>query len=340
MFRRSCENPSPRFRQGVPGSAEIDDRHIDHYGHGHVESVCVDGPRFAFAVQIRSLIDRVPGGPDVRGLVSTSTAIHVDGQPVESGGDPNTGVFAMNTDWPGSVAVQILVERHTHDLTVTGSIIERQGHWYWVGGNQEIPLAATDPCVTRVWPDGRSMSEHDYATYCTTRIFEPPVPPGIVGTVEFAYDLALSKVAEIHGDVSVVRPFPRPLTRSEEEFVVQRDLSTDGSFTLGFSVKALVARSFATDIRPLFRDSDIEAMKHASGPNSGSGLPAGFDLSSYDTVSAYASQIFPLVSEPGSRTIMPCDWQSAPWARPGWSSGWPEGRIIAFREWMEQGMPP
>ena len=74
---------------------------------------------------------------------------------------------------------------------------------------------------------------------------------------------------------------------------MRRDLSPNGEFFLDFSVKALVTRSFATDVRPLFRDSDIEAMKHASGPDSGTGLPAGFDLSSYDTVKAYASRDLP-----------------------------------------------
>jgi hypothetical protein len=184
------------------------------------------------------------------------------------------------------------------------------------------------------------MSDHEYTTFCTTRIFEPPVPPGVVGTIEFAYDLASEKVGKIRGDIALVKPLPRPPARSDNEFRVWRDLSPNGEFFLNFGVKALVTRSFATDIRPLFRDSDIAAMKHASGPDSGTGLPAGFDLSSYDNVKAYATQIFPLVSEPGSRTIMPCDWQTAPWARPGWGSGWSEGRVLVFKQWMDQGMPP
>jgi hypothetical protein len=184
------------------------------------------------------------------------------------------------------------------------------------------------------------MSDQEYANFCTTRIFEPPVPPGIVGTIDFAYDLASEKTGEVRGDVAIVKPLPHEPDRSDNEIHVWRDLSPNGEFFLNFSVKALATRGFASDIRPLFRDSDIEAMKHASGPDSGTGLPAGFDLSSYDTVKTYAPQIFPLVSEPGSRTIMPCDWQTAPWARPGWGSGWSEGRILAFQQWMDQGTQP
>ncbi len=303
----------------------------------------MDGPKFSFKVHIGSLTDQIPqisGDPDTLGLVSTSTEISVADTPAEPTGDPNTWAYTTIAEWPGSVPVRILVVRHTQTRTVSGTIEERQGHWYWEGGDQEIALAADDPCVTRIWPGGRTMSDHEYATFCTTRIFEPPVPPGIVGTIDFAYDLASEKVGEIRGDVALVKPLPRPLGRSDNEFRVWRDLSPNGEFFLNFGVKALVTRSFATDIRPLFRDSDIAAMKHASGPDSGTGLPAGFDLSFYDTVKAYATQIFPLVSEPGSRTIMPCDWQTAPWARPGWGAGWSEGRILVFKQWMDQGMPP
>ena len=104
------------------------------------------------------------------------------------------------------------------------------------------------------------MSDHEYTTFCTTRIFEPPVPPGVVGTIEFAYDLASEKVGKIRGDIALVKPLPRPPARSDNEFRVWRDLSPNGEFFLNFGVKALVTRSFATDIRPLFRDSDIAAM--------------------------------------------------------------------------------
>jgi hypothetical protein len=303
----------------------------------------VDGAWFSFEIAIGALNDQIPGPADLRSLVSTSTQISVDGNPAVQTADPNTVTYGVQTDWPGEAHVQILVVRHTQSRSMTGSIEERGGQWFWVGGGQEIALSPADPCVTRIWPGGHSMSDHDYDEYCKTRILEPPVPPGVVGTVDFAYDLQSGTAGEIRGDVVVVRPLTPltpPFPARANAFHVHKDLSLNGEFDLSFSVRALTERGFAKDIRPLFRDMDIESMKHNSGPESGTGLPAGFDLSSYDTVKAYASQIFPLVSVQGSRTIMPCDWQTAPWARPGWAAGWPEGRILVFRQWMDQGMPP
>ncbi len=69
--------------------------------------------------------------------------------------------------------------------------------------------------------------------------------------------------------------------------------------------------SFARDIRPLFRDTDIEKMQFA------------FDLSQYEDVKANADGIYDRLAE-GS---MPCD------------GAWPEDRIALFRLWMEAGHP-
>jgi hypothetical protein len=69
--------------------------------------------------------------------------------------------------------------------------------------------------------------------------------------------------------------------------------------------------SFASDIRPLFRDSDIEEMQFA------------FDLSQYEDVTANADGIYDRLAE-GS---MPCD------------DAWPEDHIALFRQWMEEGYP-
>ena len=75
-----------------------------------------------------------------------------------------------------------------------------------------------------------------------------------------------------------------------------------------------MALSFATDIRPLFRDSpDVEAMKSF-----------GLDLSSYDDVKAQAEAIYKTL-EDGS---MPCD------------EPWPKEQIARFKQWMEEGMAP
>jgi hypothetical protein len=72
-----------------------------------------------------------------------------------------------------------------------------------------------------------------------------------------------------------------------------------------------MALSFATDIRPLFRDFDIESMK-----------AGGMDLSSYDDVKKFAAAILSRV-EDGS---MPCD---EPWSKE---------QIAKFKQWMDDGM--
>jgi RNA polymerase sigma-70 factor, ECF subfamily len=69
--------------------------------------------------------------------------------------------------------------------------------------------------------------------------------------------------------------------------------------------------TFASDIRPLFRDTDIEAMS------------AFFDLSSYDEVSDAAEQIYERLSD-GS---MPCD------------GAWPDEQVARFRAWIDAGTP-
>ncbi len=75
-----------------------------------------------------------------------------------------------------------------------------------------------------------------------------------------------------------------------------------------------MALSFATDIRPLFRDSpDVDLMKEY-----------GLDLSSYGEVKARAAEIYARL-EDGS---MPCDER------------WPPERLALFKRWMEEGMAP
>jgi hypothetical protein len=71
------------------------------------------------------------------------------------------------------------------------------------------------------------------------------------------------------------------------------------------------AVGFERDIRPLFRDTDIQSMS------------AEFDLSSYDDVKASADSILEVLAN-GS---MPCD------------GPWPENQVARFREWMETGYP-
>ncbi len=71
------------------------------------------------------------------------------------------------------------------------------------------------------------------------------------------------------------------------------------------------AVGFERDIRPLFRDKDVQSMSSA------------FDLSSYDDVRANADKILAAVAG-GS---MPCD------------GSWPDERVGLFRGWVEAGCP-
>jgi len=69
--------------------------------------------------------------------------------------------------------------------------------------------------------------------------------------------------------------------------------------------------SFAQDIRPLFRESDREAMDFA------------FDLWDYHAVYTHAEDILERLTD----GTMPCDEE------------WPEEQIAQFRRWVDAGMP-
>jgi hypothetical protein len=72
------------------------------------------------------------------------------------------------------------------------------------------------------------------------------------------------------------------------------------------------ATSFARDIRPLFREKDVNSMKKA------------FDLSSYDDVRDHADAILQKVAA----GAMPCD------------GAWPPDRVALFRRWVQEGRQP
>ena len=75
-----------------------------------------------------------------------------------------------------------------------------------------------------------------------------------------------------------------------------------------------MALSFASDIRPLFRDTpDVDTMKSI-----------GLDLSSYDDVKQNAAAIHARVAD-GS---MPCD------------EPWHQEQVDLFKRWMDEGMAP
>lgn len=69
--------------------------------------------------------------------------------------------------------------------------------------------------------------------------------------------------------------------------------------------------SFETDIRPLFRPDDADAMSWA------------FDLRSYEDVRKHAEAIYGRLEE-GS---MPCD------------EPWPDEQVERFRAWIDAGLP-
>ena len=72
------------------------------------------------------------------------------------------------------------------------------------------------------------------------------------------------------------------------------------------------APSFERDVRPLFRDDDVDAMLFA------------FDLRSYDDVRANAEEIYERLAD----SSMPCDGE------------WPQADIDRFRAWIDAGMAP
>jgi hypothetical protein len=76
-------------------------------------------------------------------------------------------------------------------------------------------------------------------------------------------------------------------------------------------VSTTASPSFERDIKPLFRDDDVDSMEFA------------FDLRSYDDVRANAENIHERLAE-GS---MPCD------------GAWPDDQVELFRAWIDAGMP-
>jgi hypothetical protein len=70
--------------------------------------------------------------------------------------------------------------------------------------------------------------------------------------------------------------------------------------------------SFAPTIRPLFRQSDVDAMAFV------------FDLADYEAVKANAAAIYARLAD-GS---MPCDGE------------WPADKIALFKQWMDEGCSP
>lgn len=78
--------------------------------------------------------------------------------------------------------------------------------------------------------------------------------------------------------------------------------------------------SFATDIRPLFTERDIQ------------GMAKGFNLASYDEVKAHAAAIYDRIRGIGGAVMPP--------PPPRGEGPWPQSRIDLFAKWMADGCPP
>jgi len=70
--------------------------------------------------------------------------------------------------------------------------------------------------------------------------------------------------------------------------------------------------SFATDIRPLFRDRDIQSMQSA------------FDLASYEDVRTHGEPLYAVLAA----GQMPCD------------GAWADDDVRRFRSWLDRGALP
>jgi len=72
-----------------------------------------------------------------------------------------------------------------------------------------------------------------------------------------------------------------------------------------------MALSFARDILPMFRESDVDSMQNY-----------GLDLSSYDEVKNKVQAIYATLAE----VTMPCD------------GAWPQDLFGTLKRWMDEGM--
>jgi hypothetical protein len=236
-------------------------------------------PSFGFQVRVIQLNDPVPQTPGQTAPVSTYPNIIT-----VAGVQSWTAVFRTNTNDPGSEPMVINVNRKQGSQSIHGSIRRDGNQWYWVGGGQRIPLAANDPCVTRIWPGGHSMSSEDYAHFCTTRVIEGF--EDTVWVIDLAYDLASEQVS---GGLS------GPAGKVFELH--------NGNIDLSFVVDALDSRSFEHDIRPLFRDVDVTSMREQN-----------LDLTSYEAVKSNAVVIWKALSYTLPALRMPCDgkWPPGP----------------------------
>jgi hypothetical protein len=128
------------------------------------------------------------------------------------------------------------------------------------------------------------------------------------GSIIKSADLENVGYAEVYGFYRFPCFEPRRVERCQQGY------SAFQSETTSIRRSFVVAVSFASNIRPLFRDSpDVDSMQGY-----------GLDLSSYEEVKAKALEVYARL-ENGS---MPCD------------EAWPKERLEFFKQWMDEGSAP
>ena len=245
-----------------------------------------------------------------------------------------------------------------HDYRDVGTLIKKLrtllGGWPWPPDPHappspiELNIEAIEPA--NAWPKGQTIrvafnvlnksnqptsgfvhgdATQDTRTLVRSRWFQQGtivrnLPPGqaFIGILNLNLWTARSRTAEQvdinlqywaedpNGEITFVWPTP-----DGQQYVTCALVS----FAQGTVMAPL---SFAADIRPLFRDKDIQAMKRVQS------FP--IDLSSYAEVSVKktADAIYAALTDRTGRINMPCD------------GPWPNDWIQAFKLWNDEGRAP
>jgi len=126
------------------------------------------------------------------------------------------------------------------------------------------------------------------------------------------YRVTLGFATAMQGILGILIFFNRFRHRTGDMTISSIPSSPDQPRELRKKVPA-AALSFAGDIRPLFRDKDINAMK-----------PMGIDLFSYEDVKKHVQNIYARLSA----GEMPCD------------EPWSDSQMQKLKEWMQNSMEP
>lgn len=126
------------------------------------------------------------------------------------------------------------------------------------------------------------------------------------------YRAILGLATAMQGILGIMIFLSRLRFKTGDKAILSIPSSSDQPYELKKEVP-VATLSFAADIRPLFRDMDIAAMKRN-----------GIDLSSYEDVKKRAQDIYARLTA----KEMPCD------------GPWNDSHRQKLKEWMESGMEP